>query len=399
MKYYIQRPWSLVFLLFFFSILILTDFSLAQPPNGNSNRHSRQSERESFRNFEMTQERYEQLKANPQMLERLKSRGIITQERIDQWESGDFASSASPETAAAQAASAEEKAKAIAEGKEVPEEIDLKPLTDEEKAAAEKLLSQGNVPDFSTEEKRSDDSEDKFYYQTMSRRNIEILPSPPVKLRRYSRFLMNKYDANQDGRLQESEWAPLQGAQAIDTDGDFELRVDEIIYFLARFAKGKTIFNPFFQEHYAPRNIVVSEMPLKIRPLSAKVNVKTAEEAAQSALNDGFSDLSEEEFDKLLEESSEELEEINDQDLLEVLLQEMDDSSVREFAVLPQQLKGMPVWFIVRDRNGDGQLSLTEFAPTLSSNGVAFFGRLDQNGDGLLTPNEVQEYLKNAPKQ
>ena len=83
-----------------------------------------------------------------------------------------------------------------------------------------------------------------------------------------------------------------------------------------------------------------------------------------------------------------------EKELLEILLKEDDNTQVREFTVPPEQLKGMPRWFILRDLNGDGQLTLREFAPFLSLEGVAFFGRLDLNGDGFITPDEFREFQK-----
>jgi len=48
----------------------------------------------------------------------------------------------------------------------------------------------------------------------------------------------------------------------------------------------------------------------------------------------------------------------------------------------------LPSWFVTRDLNGDGQLSLAEYAPRSGSTAVASFRKLDANGDGLLTPAE-----------
>jgi hypothetical protein len=56
-----------------------------------------------------------------------------------------------------------------------------------------------------------------------------------------------------------------------------------------------------------------------------------------------------------------------------------------------EELYGVPAWFIVRDKNGDGQVSMTEFAPTLSAPSLALFGRLDKDGDGFIVPDEVRK--------
>ena len=48
----------------------------------------------------------------------------------------------------------------------------------------------------------------------------------------------------------------------------------------------------------------------------------------------------------------------------------------------------LPKWFISRDTNGDGQLTLAEFAPKQTRARIEEFRRLDQNGDGILTEEE-----------
>lgn len=58
------------------------------------------------------------------------------------------------------------------------------------------------------------------------------------------------------------------------------------------------------------------------------------------------------------------------------------------FATLPA---GVPPWFIERDTDGDGQLTLSEFSPKLHKAEVDDFNRHDLNRDGILT---VQEYLR-----
>jgi Ca2+-binding EF-hand superfamily protein len=53
--------------------------------------------------------------------------------------------------------------------------------------------------------------------------------------------------------------------------------------------------------------------------------------------------------------------------------------------------KGMPDWFTEKDMNEDGQLSLHEYAATLSQTKLNEFVTFDLNNDGLIVP---KEYLK-----
>ena len=73
--------------------------------------------------------------------------------------------------------------------------------------------------------------------------------------------------------------------------------------------------------------------------------------------------------------------------------QKADDTPTQPVAPfhVPSNLRpaGLPGWFAERDRNGDGQLSLAEYAPSGSRETVASFTRLDANRDGLLTGEEA----------
>jgi hypothetical protein len=50
---------------------------------------------------------------------------------------------------------------------------------------------------------------------------------------------------------------------------------------------------------------------------------------------------------------------------------------------------GLPSWFKSRDKNGDGQVAMSEYSRSWSSRLVAEFRRYDANGDGIITPKEV----------
>ena len=43
------------------------------------------------------------------------------------------------------------------------------------------------------------------------------------------------------------------------------------------------------------------------------------------------------------------------------------------------------------DRNGDGQVAMSEFSRTWSSRTVAEFQRYDRNGDGIITAKEASQ--------
>lgn len=310
-------------------------------------------------------------------------------EKWAQWERGEF----SKTDAASDAAQAQ--AKQDGELKEIANE-----LTEEEKRDAEARLRSGTVPEFVPEgaPRYSVETEADYYRQAMARRDDVLVDAAPLTLRYYVRHLMNKYDANGDGILQRAEWEnKIEGAQAIDLDGDFDLTDQEILFFLTRFAKDRTIFNPNPARVKNQRvNFVTeeAEQEVLIRPASAAPKKLSDAEAREARFrNDGetsLADMTDEEVRGVFVEGNPALESVDDEEMLDALLSDMDESSVREYAAPPQQLIGAPVWFLARDKNGDGQLTLLEFAPQLSPRLLALFGQYDADGDQIITAEEAR---------
>jgi hypothetical protein len=53
--------------------------------------------------------------------------------------------------------------------------------------------------------------------------------------------------------------------------------------------------------------------------------------------------------------------------------------------------RGLPAWFVLRDADGDGQLTMAEFAPKATQSLLDEFARYDRNGDGLATAEECAQ--------
>jgi hypothetical protein len=67
------------------------------------------------------------------------------------------------------------------------------------------------------------------------------------------------------------------------------------------------------------------------------------------------------------------------------------------FYVRPSRLPpGLPEWFTRRDGDGDGQISLSEFAPNPTQADLEEFARYDKNGDGFITVRECLDALRPA---
>lgn len=333
----------------------------------------------------MTQEQFDRWKSGP-FAERAKQ---MIPEKWAQWERGEFGNSSAADDAA--------KAAAKAEGtlEEVPE------LTEEEKRDAEQRLRAGTVPEFVPEGEThySTESEAEFFKSAMSRRTDVLIESAPLTLRYYVRHLMDKYDANSDGTLQRAEWENrIEGAQAMDLNGDWDLSDQEILFYLARFAKDRTIFNPNPVRAANQRlNFIADaqDRPTMIRPASAAPRRLNEQEAHEARLiNEGetsLAQLSDEEVRGLFTADNPALESVQDEETLDALLTDMNETSVREYAAPAQALKGAPLWFLARDLNGDGQLSILEFTPNLSQQHLALFGRYDSNDDHLITVEEARK--------
>ncbi len=348
----------------------------------------------------MTAERFARLQSNPEILARIKAN--TPPDMFAKWQAGDFSSQpessgtpGSDSSANSQEQKKSESGENSGENKDrqnsngsVNSNSEESPdMTHEEfnKAVLE-MMKQGTVPVFENpleDKKFTMEDENEYYYKAIERQKDSITSNVPLTLRKYSRYLIHKYDTNLDGILQQSEWKPLAGAQNIDLNGDFQLDEDELVYYMAKYAKNRNIFRSALQS-VNREPVLPSGSNIKIRPLSAKDRPTSKEQRPQtgeSEKNENFSDLLHSDSD---EESV---------DQVERLLDNMSRSPSREFSVPPEQLKGLPRWFILRDSNGDGQLSLREFAPTLNTAAIAFFGRLDLNADGLVTPEEMRQAL------
>ncbi len=331
----------------------------------------------------MTPERFERMRNSPFGV-RMKE--MVGADRWAQWENGDFSAGATAAQAAAQAAAAE-----------AGELVEMAEMTEEEKAAAEATLNAGTVPNFNADgEKRySPETENEYYSQAMARRDDALVSAAPLALRFYGRFLIGKYDANSNGMLEREEWEDkLIGAQAIDLNGDWTLTDQELLFYLARYASGRTIHNPAPKRstYVANRVVLEEDKETRIRPASAPLRRETADVAAETDKENAnaLAEMSDEEVVAMFLEENKALESVEDEELLGVLLTEIDSATRREYAAPPEALKNVPVWFLARDVNGDGQLTLREFAPTLSTPAVAYFGKLDKNGDGFVVPDEVR---------
>lgn len=249
--------------------------------------------------------------------------------------------------------------------------------------------------------------------------DIEILPfstSPgtgqivPAKVIRFAGWFLEKHDKNNDDALQYEEWLSLPGSpQVIDIDGDKIITLDEIVRYIAKYGSERTLHRPNPPvKAYTPQ-VAAAEYQL-FKPLSAPLKSpdqkkKTTEPGTESTEGD----VTEEDVNTIPEEIVEDETEIveieeestepeEDEDItFEYILGDGKTTAEKTYYRPIAELKGVPAWFISRDKDGDGQLSLLEFAPNLTSQGLALFGKLDLNGDGFITDEEVVQATSQKP--
>ena len=183
----------------------------------------------------------------------------------------------------------------------------------------------------------------------------------PAKVRRYAQRLLQRYDRNGDGRLQPEEWRQMPaGAQLADLDRDQVITVDELVQGIVAYGEFRRIRLP--HPGFGPDRLAG---PGQKPPAGAKA-------AAATQPSD--------DADKPL-----------DPEALEAMRREA------KFHVRASRLpSGLPNWFAARDDDGDGQLTLSEFAPKPTPAELEEFRRYDLNGDGMLTAKECVRAMKSA---
>jgi hypothetical protein len=207
----------------------------------------------------------------------------------------------------------------------------------------------------------------------------ELAPAP-AKIVRYATILIQRHDQNSDGILQREEWAKMSGTpQAIDLNGDGQITRDELIWYLNHYGQSRTIHRTFTRDLSEPYRFD----PANLRFLRPFVQRASAPPISNNETNQElFGDAAE----GILKANEQPI----DDDVYQKLLEERQIPSARPYHVLPESLRGVPAWFILLDKNGDGQISLAEFAPTLAPRSVQLFKQLDKNNNGFIEPDEIR---------
>jgi hypothetical protein len=193
----------------------------------------------------------------------------------------------------------------------------------------------------------------------------------PGKVRRYALRLLKRYDRNEDGSLQPEEWGRMPpGVQAADANHDQIITLDELVAYMTQYARSRSL-------RLAPVGMGAG----KVRPGGVPQEAGPGQKQART--------------DEKAAASPEESEAMGpgDNALDPAVLDALERD--RKFHVPAGRLPaGLPNWFTLRDEDGDGQLTLSEFAPKAKASDIEEFRRYDLNGDGVITAEECVRAMK-----
>jgi hypothetical protein len=188
---------------------------------------------------------------------------------------------------------------------------------------------------------------------------------PPAKAYRYARALIERHDRNADGKLQKDEWSPPPGlSKRRDVHADQEITVEELVRRMMVYGAQRRL-----QPGWLPPSSEPEPAPAeKESDEFAKEQVETPPVSPKERPADG------------------------PRTTIPSLAPEVTPRRPKRFHLPPSRIPpGLPDWFLSRDADGDGQLTLSEYASGGTATAQLEFSRFDLNGDGVLTP---QEYLK-----
>ncbi|HBT76410.1 MAG TPA: hypothetical protein DEB39_05675 [Planctomycetaceae bacterium] len=230
-----------------------------------------------------------------------------------------------------------------------------------------------------------------------------LAPPVPAKVVRYAADLLEAYDTDGNGTLEKDEWLSMPGApQALDVNGDFIITLEELVRHIALYGRERTIHRPdplpvFHQPVPGATGSLRLFQPLSDKNETREARKRDEERVPGSPPDAPLSDVNEADIANA-EPVGEETDTVgpdSEEPSFERLAAANQSPETRKYYRPIKEWRGVPAWFILRDKDGDAQITMLEFAPTLTPQALALFGRLDKNGDGILTPDEVR--MQNEP--
>jgi len=168
-----------------------------------------------------------------------------------------------------------------------------------------------------------------------------------------------RYDRNEDGLLEETEWRRIWIAQRLpQSDGGAD--VEQLVRAIAALGGGKPIV--LKQSHLGER---MKPLPLLSTATAGETPASGPEGPAKStgAPSTGQKPVAGSASGRKAR-------------------------NTKFFLPRSQLPRGLPPWFVPRDADGNGQLTMAEYAPKATRLQLAEFTRYDRNGDGVVTAEE-----------
>jgi len=187
----------------------------------------------------------------------------------------------------------------------------------------------------------------------------------PAKVYRYAERLVRQRDQDEDGKLDRLEWARLWGFLTTDADLDGLVSLQELVGRIVGYGWHRRI------RLMPPLGEGDEVFPPLLNPTTDS-EPDSAAAAVPAEDNDAA-------------ETSGEAEPFD---------QQAPRRDTKFFVAPTRRPEGLPSWFVARDADGDGQLSMAEFAPKATSAALAEFARFDRDGDGVITPGEYVRMVK-----
>jgi hypothetical protein len=192
----------------------------------------------------------------------------------------------------------------------------------------------------------------------------------PAKVIRYAERLISQRDGNGDESLDRQEWGRVWGFLTSDANLDGRVSLKELVQQIGAYGRYRRV------RLLPPISEGGGDFPTLLNP-STEAELATARPQTVADTNasggEGASANS-----------------------------STEPNPLRGKKFVPSEVRqpaGLPSWFAGRDADGDGQLSMAEFAPKPTGTSLAEFSRYDRDGNGVITPSEYVRAVKSAAEK
>jgi Ca2+-binding EF-hand superfamily protein len=212
------------------------------------------------------------------------------------------------------------------------------------------------------------------------------------RYRNYAANMLKRYDKNGSGALEREEWSQMRGDwwKSADSNGDGTITLDEI---LARLAG--------YRSRYQSRS---TSSATSSAPSTSSSTSPSSSYTTTGSSTSGMSSTTSSPTSSTISSSSTGTSASTTTNTTNAATSAASSPAslttppVRKpyrFLTPTERLPaGLPEWFMRRDANGDGQVTLAEFSESLTDEAVAEFAKYDLNNDGVITPRECLSAMR-----